>query len=88
MRTGNVTIRCAEGLHLRIASQVAKIAKQAGGPVHITCDGCQHANACSVLELLTLGAAAGTPLEIVVDGPHEERVLLELTEVFEAGGGI
>lgn len=88
MRIQNVIVRCEEGLHLRIASRVAKIAQQAGGPVHIRCEGCPHANACSVLELLTLGAAAGTPLEIVADGPNVERVMLELADVFESGGGI
>lgn len=88
MRIQNVTVQCEEGLHLRVASQVAKIAQTAGGSVHIRCEGCPRANACSVLELLTLGASAGTPLEIVAEGPDEERVVRQLAEVFEAGGGI
>jgi phosphotransferase system HPr (HPr) family protein len=88
MRIQNVTIQCEAGLHLRVASKVAKIAQQAGGTVHIRCAGCPRANACSVLELLTLGASVGTPLEIVAEGPDEELVLHKLTEVFEAGEGI
>lgn len=88
MITQNVTIRCEEGLHLRIASKVAKIAQRAGGSIHIRCQGCPHANACSVLDLLTLGAAAGTPLEIIAEGPNEVQAVQELTEIFEAGGGI
>jgi phosphocarrier protein NPr len=88
MRIQNVTLRCEEGLHLRIASKVAKIAQKAGGLVHIRCEGCPRADACSVLDLLTLGATAGTPLEIEAEGPNEERVLLELASVFESGGGI
>lgn len=88
MKSQNVIIRCEEGLHLRVASRVATIARQAGGAVHIRCAGCPRVNACSVLDLLTLGAAAGTPLEITADGPNEAQVLHALAEVFEAGGGI
>ena len=86
MKSQHVTVHCQEGLHLRVASQVAKIAKLAGGSVHIRCaKGRPRANACSVLELLTLGAAAGTPLEIVADGPNEEAVLRDLSDVFKQG---
>jgi phosphotransferase system HPr (HPr) family protein len=88
MRVQNVTVLCEQGLHLRVASRVAKIAQRSGGSVHIRCEGCPRADACSVLELLTLGAAAGTPLEIVAECPDEESVLRELSQVFEAGGGI
>jgi phosphotransferase system HPr (HPr) family protein len=88
MKIQNVIIRCEEGLHLRVASKVAKIAQRAGGDVHICCEGCPRVNACSVLDLLTLGAAAGTPLEIVAECPDEDQVVRELSDVFEAGGGI
>ena len=88
MKSQSVTVRCPEGLHLRVASEIAKIAMRAEGSVHVHCEGCPRANACSVLELLTLGATLGTPLEIVVDSPDEDSVLQALTDVFEAGGGI
>ena len=88
MKRLNVTVLCEEGLHLRVASKVAKIAQRAGGSVHIRCEDCPKANACSILELLTLGAAAGTPLEIVADGPNEEAVLSDIADVFEGGSGI
>lgn len=87
MKIQNVTVRCREGLHLRIASQVAKIAQQAGGPVHIRGTRNPRANACSVMELLTLGASTGTALEIVAECPDEEIVLNKLAEVFEGGDG-
>jgi phosphotransferase system HPr (HPr) family protein len=69
---------------------VSKIAQQSGTSVHITCEGCPKADACSVLQLLMLGAAAGTPLEIVAEGSDEKEsaVLKALTDVFEQGGGI
>lgn len=88
MTIHNVIVRCKEGLHLRLASRIAKIAQKAGGPVHIGGNRHPRANACSVMELLTLGASTGTPLEIVADCPDEEAVLNQMTEVFEEGGGI
>ena len=86
MKSKNVIVLFEEGLHLRIASEVAKIAQRAGGSVQIRHNkGCPRANACSVLELLTLGATAGTSLEIVADGPNEEAVLRDLSDVFKQG---
>jgi phosphotransferase system HPr (HPr) family protein len=75
---------------MRVASEISKIAQQSGAAVHIQCDGCPRADACSVLQLLMLGATPGTPLEIVVEGPDENEtaVLHALAGVFENGGGI
>jgi phosphotransferase system HPr (HPr) family protein len=88
MTIHNVIVRCKEGLHLRIASKLAKIAQQAGGSVQIGGKTHPRANACSVMELLTLGASSGTPLEIVAGCPGEEAVLSQMAEVFEEGSGI
>jgi phosphotransferase system HPr (HPr) family protein len=99
MKTQSVILRCPQGLHLRVASEVSKIARQSGAAVHIRCDGCPNAgacqglrlaDACSVLQLLTLGAAAGTHLEIVAEGPEaqEDAVIHALAGVFEGGSGI
>jgi phosphotransferase system HPr (HPr) family protein len=83
-----VTVRCPQGLHLRLASSIAKIAQASAATVNIGCEGCPQSNACSVLQLLMLGATAGTTLEIAAEGPGEEAVLAALAEVFEQGGGI
>lgn len=88
MTKKSVTVRCRQGLHLRVASTIAKIAQASAATVHVNCDGCPRANACSVLQLLMLGATAGTTLEIEAEGPGEETLLSALTEVFEEGGGI
>lgn len=82
------TVRCPQGLHLRVASQVAKIAQASGNAVHIECEGCPRADACSVIELLMLGATVGTTLQISAEGPAEEAVAEEMAEFFEQGGGI
>ncbi len=88
MKTRQLTIQCEGGLHLRVAAQIVKQMRHRQSTVHLRCEGCPRANACSVFELLKLGATKGTPLEIVAEGPDEDAVLLALAEVFDAGSGI
>ena len=75
-------------LHLRVAARIVKEMQNHQATVHLHCVGCPRANACSIFELLKLGARRGTPLEIVAEGPDEEAVLQALAEVFDAGAGI
>jgi phosphotransferase system HPr (HPr) family protein len=88
MKIENVTIRCRNGLHARVAAQIVEVAQEHKSNVQIRCEGCPRANACSILELLMLGAGQGTQIELVADGVDEKEVLEKLTEVFEDGGGI
>ena len=89
MTTRDVVVQCEHGLHLRVASSVAGVAlKHRKTYVQLSCDNCRNANACSILELLTLGAGKGTHLEIVADGPDEADVITALTEIFDQGAGI
>jgi phosphotransferase system HPr (HPr) family protein len=90
MKTKNVIVQCDYGLHLRVASKVVAIAKQSGASVHIQCEGCPKADACSIIQLLMLEATEGTPLKIEVESSeeNEKAVLQALTAVFEEGGGI
>ncbi len=83
-----VTVRCPQGLQLRVASSIVKIAQASAATVRVGCEGCPQANACSPLQLLMLGATAGTTLEIAAEGPGEDAVLAALADVFEQGGGI
>lgn len=91
MKNQNIIVKCEHGLHLRIASRISKIARSSGVPVNILCADCPKIDACSVFQLLTLGATKGTPLEIEVEEPDENKanaLLQELAQVFEDGGGI
>ena len=89
MRIKTVTVQCEEGLHLRIAVQVVNIVKQWGGVVHILCkEGkcrARRVNACSVMDLMLLGAAAGSLLKIMAEGPNEVSVLRDLAALLETG---
>jgi len=87
--TRDIIVQCEHGLHLRVASSVAGVAREhQETTVQLTCGNCRKAKACSVLELLTLEAGRGTHLEIVADGPDETCVLAALARIFENGAGI
>ena len=88
MKTSQLIVQCEGGLHLRVAAQIVKAVNNHQSAVHIRCEGCPRANACSIFELLKLGASRGTPLEVTADGPDEEATLIALSEVFDGGGGI
>ena len=88
MKSLQVIVHCPEGLHLRVASEVVKIAKRSGATVHVFCEGGSRADACSALQLMTLGACEGTALKIVADGDNEETVLGELENFFKPGDAV
>ena len=88
MKTRQLIVQCEGGLHLRVAAEIVKTAQQHRSTLHLQCEGCPRANACSIFELLKLGAGRGTPLEIVAEGPDEDAALKALCDVFDAGSGI
>ena len=88
MKTRQLIVQCEGGLHLRVAAQIVQEMQQHLSTVHVQCAGCPRANACSIFELLKLGASKGTPLEIVAEGPDEDATLRALAEVFGEGAGI
>jgi phosphotransferase system HPr (HPr) family protein len=88
MRTRQVVVQCEGGLHLRVAAQIVKQVQAHQCKVHFRCEGCPLADACSIFELLKLGALRGTPVEVTVDGPDEEAALAALVGLFGEGAGI
>ncbi len=88
MKTLNLTICCENGMHLRVAAEVVKRVREHSATVHVLCKGCPNANACSILELIQLGAGKGTEIQITADGNDEDAVLNSLMEIFSDGSGI
>ena len=88
MKTRQVIVECEGGLHLRVAAQVVKTVQVHQSAVHFRCEGCPMANACSIFELLKLGAARGPALEVSADGPDEDAALKALEGLFAGGAGI
>lgn len=81
-------MRCEHGLHARVASRVVQLALNHEATMHIHCAGCPRANACSILELMRLGAVVGTRLHLVAEGADEDVLIEALTGVLQNGDGI
>ena len=77
-----ITVRNSHGLHLRVASELAKLCRQFQATVTLSRLGGTPANIASPLSLLTLAVTAGTQLEAVAEGPDAEQALAAVVEYF------
>lgn len=88
MKKREVTLHAPHGIHLRVAGQIVKVAQAHACSLSLSCDGCKHADACSIMQLLSLGAAQGSKIEVVADGPDAEIAMDKLSCILSDGGGI
>jgi phosphotransferase system HPr (HPr) family protein len=88
LKRQTAVVRCEHGLHARVAAQVVRAARDFDATVTLRCRDCPEANACSILQLLMLGAEQGADVEIEADGADEDAALRAVAGVFEQGGGI
>lgn len=84
----SVTIVNQRGLHARASAKFvgAVAALPEGAVVKVAKDGNEAAGG-SILGLMMLGAAKGSEVELIVDGPNSEAVLAELVALVEDGFG-
>ena len=76
------------GLHARAAGQLVKLAGQFESRLIVKRpDGTAEAEACSVLDILTLGASIGTVLIIHAEGGDEAAAIAAVKQLFESGFG-
>jgi phosphocarrier protein HPr len=87
MATKKVIVQNEHGLHARVAMLVVDKAKKLPSKVTI-CMNCKRADACSILDLLLLGASKGAEIEVDVCGGDEEKYLQEIAQIFSEGSGI
>lgn len=80
--TARVTIRNPLGLHARPAAVVARAAAEFGGPVTV-----QGVDATSVLQLMALGTAAGTEVEVAAHGTDAHDAVATVVGLIEGGFG-
>ena len=71
------------GLHARAAAQLVRMASGYPCDIHLEKDG-QVSNAKSVMEVLMLGAPAGTSIKVSAEGEKEEEALRAIVALFEA----
>jgi phosphotransferase system HPr (HPr) family protein len=70
-----------------VAARIVNEVQHRQSAVHMRCAGCPWANGCSIFELLKLGAAQGTPLEVTVEGVDEDDTLQALARLFDQKQG-
>ena len=88
MKTKELTVNTEHGLHLRVAAEIVKMIKSHQCSLGVSCDGCQYADGCSIMQLLSLGAARGTQIKVRADGPDEDVVITKVSTILGDGDGI
>jgi phosphocarrier protein HPr len=81
MKTTSVIVPWTEGLHLRLAAKLVRLAKRFRSEIQIQ-RGNLHAEATSILSVLLLCAAMSTTLQINADGPDEEEAVSAIEQFF------
>ena len=82
MKRTQVVIPWKEGLHLRPASRLVRLARSSKSVVCLKV-GEKVANARSILALLLLCAVAGMVVDLEINGEDEDSVLSSITSVFD-----
>jgi len=82
MISAEVTIVNKLGLHARAASRLVNCASGFAAEIEIV-RGTRSVNGKSIMGVLTLAAAIGTPLVIEAKGPDEQQALQALVALFE-----
>ena len=70
------------GLHARAAANVSRAAETFKSEITLYANG-KMANAKSILSLLTLAAAKGTEIKVVVEGVDEDNALKAMGDLIE-----
>lgn len=87
MKSVNLKINNPHGVHLRVAAQVVKIARNSKSRIVLSKDG-NYAEGDSILQLLILGAVKGSDIRVVAVGEDEQKIIQEMSSLFSDGGGI
>ncbi|MCX5778658.1 MAG: HPr family phosphocarrier protein [Elusimicrobia bacterium] len=84
----HIIVTNRQGLHLREAAGLVDICKKYNSSVTISCRDCKKVDACSILNVLMLGARRGDTLTITANGKDADEVVFKIHEYFLQGGGI
>lgn len=82
MVSQTITIKNAEGLHARPATEIAKNAIQYTSTVELDVMGNKY-NAKSVLNIMSAGIKSSTQVKIICDGVDEEKALAGVMQTFK-----
>jgi phosphocarrier protein len=77
-----LTVQNTLGVHARPAGHIVNIAGAAQSSVELIYSG-QRVNAKSILNLMMLAIEPDSEIEFIINGPDEQKVANELTELFK-----
>ncbi len=81
-------IKAPLGLHARAAAKLVRVANAFASRVTLRrADGSLDADAKSIFSVLMLAASKGTSLQVLVEGPDEDRAIVAIEELFASGFG-
>ncbi|OGS19758.1 MAG: phosphocarrier protein HPr [Elusimicrobia bacterium RIFOXYA2_FULL_40_6] len=86
MQEKTVIVTNRLGLHARPAATLVQAAARFKSKIKIIKDD-QEVDGKSIMGIMTLAAAAGTVIRIVIEGEDESAALAELIRLFESGFG-
>ena len=86
MKQIELVIQNQTGLHARPAKVLVNLAKRFKSNINLQ-HGAKKANAKSMVSVLTLGAAKGSNITLMVDGVDEEQALADIEAAIRAGLG-
>lgn len=81
MQSAEVTVPWEEGLHLRQAVELVKVARRFHSSIRLNCEG-RRANLRSIISVLTLCATVGAAIRIEVSGEDEQEAAQCVEQVF------
>ncbi len=74
------------GLHARSAAKIAEVAQNAKHKVWVAYDG-ERVDAASIIDILTLGAACGSRIEVIIENSDDQAILRKIVDLVETGFG-
>lgn len=86
MIKGKTTVKNKSGLHLRPASELARIAGKLGSKITLVA-GDKKVDPKSILILMGAGIRKGTEVEIICEGDTEEEDLKIMLDAIDSGFG-
>ncbi len=81
MKTSKVVVPWEEGLHLRPAAEIVRVAQTTKSTVTLRC-GDKRADIRSILSIIALCATVGTTLHIEADGEDEQQATQTIERIF------
>lgn len=87
MVSKKVMVVNAEGMHMRPAGMIAKVAKEHPDSEVVMKANGKDIKAKAVMQIMAAGIKKGTEVELVVTGGDEQAVLDEFVQMFENGFG-